>query len=110
MGNAEIVYTCHSTNNKNVRANELKILRKIEEEVCFEFGESESNIKKRYYDDIEILNKDFEEVKKIKEKLENNVVEVKETEQVEEIKEVEEEIEEVEEISSREGIFRKRKK
>ena len=80
--NSEIVYVCHSINNKNIRGNELKILRKIEKELCFEFGESEKNIKRRYYKNREELNKDFEEVKKIKEKLEREV-----KKDVEEVKE-----------------------
>ena len=44
----DIVYTCNSTNNKNVRGNELKILRKVEDQLYFEFGESENNVKKRF--------------------------------------------------------------
>lgn len=66
----EIVYVCNSINNKNVRGSELKYLKKFEKELCFEFGESRVNMKRRYYRDVETLNKDFEEVKKIKEKLE----------------------------------------
>ena len=66
----EIVFTCNSINNKNVRGSELKILRKIEEKCCFEFGENEKNVKIRYYKDSKTLNEDFEKVKKIKEKLE----------------------------------------
>lgn len=67
---SEIVYVCNSINNKNVRGNELKILRKNKEELYFEFGESESNIKKRLYRNLDVLNKDYEAVEKIKEKLE----------------------------------------
>lgn len=66
----EIVFTCNSLNNKNVRGSELKILRKLEKQLCFEFGENEKNIKIRYYKDLKTLNEDFEKVKKIKEKLE----------------------------------------
>ncbi len=66
----EIVFTCNSINNKNVRGSELKILRKLEKQLCFEFGENEKNIKIRYYKDLKTLNEDFEKVKKIKEKLE----------------------------------------
>lgn len=66
----EIVYVCNSINNKNVRGHELKILRKNEEELYFEFGESESNIKKRFYRNVDVLNKDYEAVERIKEKLE----------------------------------------
>lgn len=66
----EIVFICNSINNKNVRGSELKILRKLEKQLCFEFGENEKNIKIRYYKDLKTLNEDFEKVKKIKEKLE----------------------------------------
>lgn len=68
MENTEIIFVCNSTNNKNVRANELKILEKHPEELYFVFGESNENAKKRYYRDLETLNKDFEALKKIKEK------------------------------------------
>lgn len=71
--NCEIVYTCNSTNNKNVRANELKILRKFEDSLYFEFGDSENNIKKRFYRNIETLDKDYAAIEKIKARLENEV-------------------------------------
>lgn len=89
--NYEIIYVCHSINNKNIRANELKILRKKEKELCFEFGETEKNIKKRFYKTIEELNKDFEEVEKIKEKLEKE--EKNKTEVTTEVKSEVEELE-----------------
>lgn len=88
----EIVYVCNSLNNKNVRDGELVILRKNEKELYFEFGENEKNIKKRFYANAETLNKDYEEVSEIKEKLDkekNNkakVEEVLDEEVVEEIK------------------------
>lgn len=63
----DIIFTCHSKNNKNVRSGELKILRKKEGELYFEFGASEMNLKKRYYDDKATLNKDFNELLKLKE-------------------------------------------
>lgn len=66
----EIVYVCNSINNKNVRGAELKILRKNEQELYFEFGESERNIKKRFYRNIDVLNKDYSAIEKIKEELE----------------------------------------
>lgn len=66
----EIVHVCNSINNKNVREGELKILRKNEEGLYFEFGESENNIKKRFYRNIDVLNEDFNKVKEIKEKIE----------------------------------------
>jgi hypothetical protein len=69
----DVVFTCNSINNKNVRGNELKILRKIEEELCFEFGETENNVKRRFYKDLETLNKDFEQVEKIKVDLEKEI-------------------------------------
>lgn len=80
--NCEIVYVCNSKNNKNVRANELEILRKVEGRNYFEFGESENNIKKRFYDDMEVLEKDFVAIASIKAKLEKE-------EKVEELKEAE---------------------
>ena len=63
----DIIYVCHSTNNKNVRKGELDILRKYEDKLYFEFGDNEMNLKKRYYDNLETLNKDFEALSKIKE-------------------------------------------
>ena len=71
----DVVYVCDSTNHKNIRGNELNILRKVENELYFEFGESENNIKKRYYKDMETLDKEFEEITKIKEKLEKQKAE-----------------------------------
>lgn len=71
MENTEIVYVCNSTNNKNVRANELKILEKYPDELYFVFGENNVNLKKRYYNDLKTLNKDYNEILKIKTKLEN---------------------------------------
>lgn len=72
--NCEIVYTCNSTNNKNIRANELKILRKFEDSLYFEFGDTENNTKKRYYKDVETLNKDFKAIEEIKNKIEEEIV------------------------------------
>lgn len=63
---SEIIYVCHSVNNKNVRRGELKILRNMEQELYFEFGEMETNIKKRFYNDKETLRKDFEALQKLK--------------------------------------------
>lgn len=63
----EIIYVCNSTNNKNVREGELEILRAFPEKLYFEFGESETNIKKRFYNDLETLNKDFNALLKLKE-------------------------------------------
>lgn len=94
----EIIYVCNSINNKNVRNGELKILRKIEKELYFEFGETEMNIKKRFYNDIETLNKDFNELQKLKEKEENKVEEkeeIKQEEVVEKVETVEETVEEI---------------
>lgn len=71
MENTEIVYVCNSINNKNVRANELKILEKYPDELYFVFGENNVNLKKRYYNDLKTLNKDYNEILKIKIKLEN---------------------------------------
>lgn len=65
----EIIYVCNSINNKNVREGELEILRKIESQLCFEFGSDEMNIKKRFYNDSKTLNKDYDALVKLKEKL-----------------------------------------
>ena len=79
----EIIYVCDSVNNKNVREGELEILRKYEDELYFEFGENEMNIKKRYYNDLKTLNKDYEALSEFKnktkkEKIEEEVKENKE--------------------------------
>ena len=64
---SEIIYVCKSVNNKNVREGELKILRKSNSnELCFEFGENEMNLKKRYYDDVKTLNKDYDALLELK--------------------------------------------
>ena len=97
----EIIYVCDSVNNKNIRQGELNILEKNENQLCFEFGSDRMNIKKRFYNDIETLNKDFDNLLKLKEKEENEDKEI-EPEEVEEVKEVEriKEVEEVEEIKA----------
>lgn len=74
----EIIYVCNSINNKNVREGELKILRKIESQLCFEFGSDEMNIKKRFYNDSKTLNKDYDALVKLKEKTDSEE-ELKET-------------------------------
>lgn len=76
--NSEIIYICDSVNNRNVREGELKILRKFEDQKYFEFGEDEMNIKKRYYKDLETLNKDFDALLKLKNKGKEEVVEAEE--------------------------------
>lgn len=87
----EIIYVCHSINNKNIRESELKILRKYENKLYFEFGESELNLKKRFYNDLETLNKDYKEVLELKNKQDNNMTKVKEQEDIEENKDEEKE-------------------
>lgn len=68
---AEIVFVCRSKNNKNVRDNELKILRKSKDlNLCFEFGANEMNLKKRFYDNEKIFEEDFKKLQEIKETLE----------------------------------------
>lgn len=62
----EIIYVCNSTNNKNVREGELNILEKHENQLYFEFGSDDMNVKKRFYNDIETLNKDFNALMKLK--------------------------------------------
>lgn len=80
----EIIYTCKSINNKNVRQGELKILRKSkDDELCFEFGESEINLKKRFYNNEKDFEEDFDALLKLKEKEEKKVLSEKaETEEV----------------------------
>ena len=80
-----IIYVCHSKNNKNVREGELEILRKFEDKLYFEFGENEMNLKKRFYDDVETLNKDFKALLKLKDNKEAELEELSEdeTEEVE---------------------------
>ena len=63
-----IIYRCNSINNTLVRKGELKILRKFADDLYFEFGASEMNIKKRFYKDKETLNKDYNAVLELKEK------------------------------------------
>ena len=74
----EIVYRCNSINNKNVRANELNLLEKHEDELYFIFGENNVNAKKRYYRDLKTLNQDFQALEKIKRNLENSKQKVNE--------------------------------
>ena len=83
----EIIYVCDSINNKNVRQGELNILGKKEEQLYFYFGSDEMNIKKRFYNDVETLNKDFDALLKLKEKEEKNTTKIE--------KEMNEEIEKV---------------
>ena len=81
----EIIYVCHSINNKNVRDGELNILEKYPEKLYFEFGENNMNIKKRFYNDLETLNKDFENLLKLKNNSKSTVVDS-------EIKDIDEEL------------------
>lgn len=64
----EIIFVCNSTNNKNIREGELEILRKYDDKLYFEFGTDEVNIKKRCYNDLKTMEKDFNELCKLKEK------------------------------------------
>lgn len=108
---SEIIYTCKSINNKNVREGELEILRKYQDSLYFEFGESEMNIKKRFYKDSETLNKDFNALMMIKNGEAKTVIEEPKVEEaIEEIEEKSEPIEEpkIEEEPSRK--FKKRSK
>lgn len=63
-----IIYRCNSINNTLVRKGELKILRKHSEDLYFEFGANEMNVKKRFYKDEETLNKDYKALLALKEK------------------------------------------
>lgn len=100
----EIIYVCNSINNKNVRGGELNILEKHEEQLYFEFGSDRMNTKKRFYNDIDTLNKDFNELLKLKEKRETREVE----EDKEEITETVETIE-AEPITSKKSETKKTK-
>lgn len=62
----EVIYVCDSINNKKIRQGELNILEKHENQLFFEFGSDEMNKKKRFYNDIETLNKDFDALMKLK--------------------------------------------
>lgn len=71
----EIIYVCKSINNKNVREGELKILRKSNKDsLCFEFGENEMFLKKRFYNNETDFENDFKKLQELKEKYENNPV------------------------------------
>lgn len=87
----EIIFKCNSINNKNIREGELKILRKNESGLYFEFGENEMNRKKRYYNDLETLNKDYEKVLKLKAESDKKEEAIKTAKEVEEAEECEEE-------------------
>lgn len=62
----EVIYVCNSINNQRIRQGELNILEKHENQLFFEFGSDEMNKKKRFYNDIETLNKDFDALMKLK--------------------------------------------
>ena len=76
--NNEIVFNARSINNTRIRANELKILKLNENELSFTFGENNVNSKKRYYKDLKTLREDFNDLVKIKLKLEKEEKEEKE--------------------------------
>ena len=61
MENEEI-FVCKAINNKTVRYSQLNILRKLEKEMAFEFGKDESNLKKRYYNSVEEMELDFNQL------------------------------------------------
>ena len=103
----EIIYVCNSINNRNVREGELNILEKHENQLYFEFGSDEMNIKKRFYNDVETLNKDFDNLLKLK----DNKEEFKEenAEENAKTKEISESIEELnEEIDKEMGMIYKK--
>lgn len=64
----EVIYVCNSINNQRIRQGELNILEKHENQLFFEFGSDEMNKKKRFYNDVETLNKDFEKLMELKKK------------------------------------------
>lgn len=77
MADDGIIYRCNSINNTLVRKGELKILRKFADDLYFEFGASEMNIKKRFYKDKETLNKDYNALLELKEKEEKSSIDDK---------------------------------
>lgn len=101
----EVIYVCNSINNKNIRRGELNILRKNEEELYFEFGELESNIKKRFYRNVETLNKDYEAVERLKNKEDKKEVEMQEEVREEVKEEVKEELRENKMKKTKKNIF-----
>lgn len=103
----EIIYTCKSINNKNVREGELEILRKHESALYFEFGENEMNIKRRFYKDSETMNEDFNALMMIKNGETKAVIEEPKVEEA--IQEIEEKTE-PEEPKTEEEPPRKAKK
>jgi hypothetical protein len=105
---SEIIYVCKSINNKNVREGELEILRKYQDSLYFEFGESEMNIKRRFYKDAETLNKDYNALMMIKNGEAKTMIEEPKVEEV--IEEIEEKVEPVEEPKIEEEPPRKFKK
>ena len=105
---SEIIYVCKSINNKNVREGELEILRKYQDSLYFEFGESEMNIKRRFYKDAETLNEDYNALMMIKNSEAKTIIEEPKVEEV--IEEIEEKVEPVEEPKIEEEPPRKFKK
>ena len=103
---SEIIYTCKSINNKNVREGELEILRKYQDSLYFEFGESEMNIKRRFYKDAETLNEDYNALMMIKNGEAKTIIEEPKVESVEPVEVIEEP--KIEEESPRK--FKKRSK
>lgn len=105
---SEIIYTCKSINNKNVREGELEILRKHQDSLYFEFGESEMNIKRRFYKDAETLNEDYNALMMIKNGEAKTIIEEPKVEKA--IEEIEEKAEPIEEPKIEEESPRKFKK
>lgn len=106
----DIIYVCNSKNNKNVRSGELNILRKHPtNKLCFEFGESEMNIKKRFYDDVETMEKDFAALEKLAKEERKENEKVKEEKDEKEESFVLEEEEKPEEIRERLRTERRRR-
>lgn len=67
-------YECNSINNTKVYYDELNILRKSKHKnyYVFEFGKDEKNIKKRFYNNEQDFEIDFENLLKIKKELIKN--------------------------------------
>ena len=106
----EIIYVCNSTNNKNVRSGELNILEKHEENLYFQFGEDEMNIKKRFYNDLKTLNQDFNALIALKKSLEKQVEKQAEEPVEEPLKEITQGLLQIEKIEEKKTEKKEEKK
>lgn len=68
MGFNNDIVEVKATNKSFVRVNELKILELHEEELYYLYGANYVNAKKRYYNDVETLKKDYNMLKQLRDK------------------------------------------